>query len=248
MSRPRLHDALSALFEHKDPQKLTEIFKHESFLDFIRLHGIQEAGDEFTQAFIHKSFSHEYEVAHQEQLEFLGDAVLQLILTEELYQRFPRDAEGRLSKLRSLIVNEKSLAILARGLKLNDMILVGKGEFKKNLFDQDTVLADTFEAMLAVIYRKNGMEFTKKIFFKWLDQFQPGVLENDLESFDWKSQLQEKTLAKFKSLPKYTSAESGQNFLIELWIEGKKITEGVFPNKKAGEKELAESVIKKGLI
>ncbi|MFL5783300.1 MAG: ribonuclease III [Bacteriovoracaceae bacterium] len=248
MSRPRLHDALSALFEQKDSKNLTEIFKHPSFADFTRLQRIPETGDEFIQAFIHKSFSHEFEVAHQEQLEFLGDAVLQLILTEELYKRFPREAEGRLSKLRSSIVNEKSLATLARGLKLNEMILVGKGEFKKNLFEQDTVLADTFEAMLAVIYRKNGLEFTRKILFQWLDQFLPGVFENDLESFDWKSQLQEKTLAKFKTLPKYTSEERGQSFLIELWIEGKKITEGIFPNKKAGEKELAESVIKKGLI
>ena len=248
MSRPRLHDCLSALFEHKNPETLTALFSHEIFADFLKSHGIQEGKEEFVQAFIHKSFSHEYEVAHQEQLEFLGDAVLQLILTEELYKRFPHEPEGRLSKLRSSIVNEKSLAKLARALNLSDMILVGKGEFRKNLFDQDTVLADTFEAMLAVIYRKNGLEFTRTLFFRWLDEFLPGVFENDLESFDWKSRLQEATLAKFKSLPKYTSSEAGQGFLVELWVEGKKIAEGIFPNKKSGEKELAESAIKKSLF
>lgn len=248
MSRPRLHDSLSALFEHKNPENLTNVLENEVFPRFLSEHRISEGKSEFVQAFIHKSFSHEYEIAHQEQLEFLGDAVLQLILTEELYQRFPQSPEGRLSKLRSSIVNEKSLAVLARGLKLNEMIVVGKGEFRKNLFDQDTVLADTFEAMLAAIYRKNGLEFTRKLFFGWLDLYLPGVLENDLESFDWKSKLQEATLAKFKTLPKYTSAEAGQGFLIELWIEGKKIADGIFPNKKAGEKELAESAIKKGLI
>ena len=248
MSRPRIHDALTALFAQKDPQKLTALFEHESFQDFLSRHQIPHGGKEFTQAFIHKSFSHEYEVSHQEQLEFLGDAVLQMIITEELYERFPREPEGRLSRLRSSIVNEKSLATLARGLNLNELILVGKGEFRKNLFDQDTVLADTFEAMLAVIYRKNGLDFTRKLFFSWLEKFLPGVMESDLENFDWKSKLQEATLAKFKSLPKYTSSDRGQEFLIELWIEGKKITEGIFPNKKMGEKELAENVIKKGLI
>lgn len=248
MSRPRIHDALTALFAQKDPQKLTELFEHESFQDFLSRHQIAEGRKEFTQAFIHKSFSHEYEVAHQEQLEFLGDAVLQMLITEELYDRFPQEPEGKLSRLRSSIVNEKSLATMARGLKLNELILVGKGEFRKNLFDQDTVLADTFEAMLAVIYRKNGLAFTRKLFFGWLEEFHPGVMESNLENFDWKSKLQEATLAKFKSLPRYTSSDRGQEFLIELWIEGKKITEGIFPNKKLGEKELAENVIKKGLI
>ena len=247
MSRPRLHECLSELYAQKTPEHLTTLFQHEDFNVFRVRYGI-EGGAEFVQAFIHKSFSHEYSVAHQEQLEFLGDAVLQLILTEEIYQRFPEENEGRLSKLRSSIVNEKSLAILGRGLKLNELILVGKGEFTKNLFDQDAVLADTFEALLAVIYRKNGLEFTRNLLFQWLNEFRPGVFENDLESFDWKSKLQEATLAKYKSLPRYTSSDADQGFLIELWIEGTKIVEGIFPNKKAGEKELAENVIKKGLI
>ncbi len=248
MSRPRLHESLRALFEHKNPELLTALLRHEDFADFLKLHGISEGEGEFVQAFIHKSFSHEYEVTHQEQLEFLGDAVLQLILTEELYERFPLESEGRLSKLRSSMVNEASLATLARGLKLNELILVGKGEFRKNLFDQDTVLADTFEAMLAVIYRKNGMDFTRELFFSWLDLYLPGVFESDLKNFDWKSKLQEATLAKYKSLPKYTAIEKGQGFLVELWVEGKKITEGTYPSKKSGEKELAETVLKNGLI
>lgn len=248
MSRPRLHECLAALFSEKFPEQLTTLIQHEDFDHFRASFGIREGGAEFVQAFIHKSFSHEFEVAHQEQLEFLGDAVLQLLLTEELYQRFPTHPEGHLSKLRSSIVNEKSLAIIARGLRLNELILVGRGEFKKNLFDQDPVLADTFEAMLAVIYRKNGIAFTRELFFRWLDEFRPGVFENNLESFDWKSKLQEATLAKYKTLPKYTSSDADQGFLIELWIEGKKVVDGVFPNKKAGEKELAENVIKKGLI
>lgn len=248
MSRPRLHESLSALFEHKNPDNLMSLLKHEDFDDFLRLHGISEEKAEFVQAFIHKSFSHEYDVAHQEQLEFLGDAVVQFILTEELYHRFPQESEGRLSKLRSSMVNESSLAILARGLGLNELIIVGKGEFRKNLFDQDTVLADTFEAMLAVIYRKNGLDFTRNLFLKWLDAYRPGVFENDLANFDWKSKLQEKTLAQFKSLPKYTAFEKDQGFLIELWIEGKKITEGFFLSKRAGEKELAETVLKNALI
>ncbi len=131
---------------------------------------------------------------------------------------------------------------------MNELILVGKGEFKKKLFDQDTVLADTFEALLAVLYRNEGLEFTRKLFLEWVNEHLPGVFENDLSDFDWKSKLQEATLAKFKTLPKYTSSEQGNEFLIELWIEGKKLAQGIFPSKKSGEKELAESVLKKGLI
>lgn len=248
MSRPRLHDSLCALFEHKNPGNLTALLGHADLADFFRSQGISQAQDEYVQAFIHKSFSHEFEVAHQEQLEFLGDAVLQLILSEELYRRFPLEAEGRLSKLRSSIVNEKSLATIARGLKLGELLIVGKGEFKKRLFEQDAVLADTLEAFLAVLYRRTGLAVTRDLLLGWVEKYLPGAFENKLENFDWKSQLQEATLAKFKTLPRYTSADAAGGFLIELWIEGKKIAEGIFPNKKTGEKELAQTALKKNLI
>lgn len=247
MSRPRLHQFLEEVFESKD--ELNKLFQHPDFALFASTYNLKVPTQELAQAFTHKSFSHEFNMPHQEQLEFLGDAVLQLILTDELYKRFPEHKEGQLSKLRSAIVNEKSLSIIARGLLLNELLIVGKGEFRKKLFEQDAVLADTFEALLAQIYRFQGLEFTKELFLHWLGQFIPTAFDdNFLEHFDVKSKLQEMVLAKYKKVPKYTSKDVGDQFEIILWINELEAAKGIFPSKKLGEKELAQLVLKKGII
>ncbi|MFP5385726.1 MAG: ribonuclease III family protein [Bacteriovoracia bacterium] len=247
MSRPRLHELLLKVYEAKE--LLPELLTHPDFSTFCEKHGLEISPSDLIFAFTHKSFSHEFNVPHQEQLEFLGDAVLQLILTDELFERFPLEKEGHLSKLRSAIVNEKSLSTLARGLHLDDLIIVGKGEFKKELFHQDPVLADTFEALLAQIYRFHGLEFTKVLFLSWLKEFIPGAFEaNFLDHFDAKSKLQEKVLARYKKLPRYSAESVGDEFEVGLWINEELSASGVFPSKKQGEKELAQLVLKKGLI
>lgn len=249
MSRPRLNALLAQLFEHRDETLLNACLNHEDFQKFLEKYELQIPLNELVQALTHMSFSHEYNVPHQEQLEFLGDSVLQLILTDELYKRFPQENEGKLSKLRSAIVNEKSLSILALGIKLPELILVGKGEYKKNLFLQEVVLADTFEALLAQIFRFHGLDFTKKLFISWLNEFMPAALSFDfLENFDAKSKLQEFSLAKYKKLPRYTAESVGNQFEIKLWLNEELVASGVYNSKKTGEKELAENVIKKGLI
>jgi ribonuclease-3 len=229
--------------------QLESLLHHPDYLVFNNRHELKVPLRDLSTAFTHKSFSHEYNASHQEQLEFLGDAVLQFILTDELYLRFPEEKEGHLSKLRSAIVNEKSLSQIARGLNLSELLIVGKGEYKKGLYEQDSVIADTFEALLAQIYRFHGLEFTKNIFLKWLKEFIPAAFEeNFLDHFDAKSKLQEKVLAKHKKLPRYTSQNIGDEFEIKLWINEELFASGVFTSKKTGEKELAEEVIKKGLI
>lgn len=245
MSRPRLHQDLERVFESRD--LLKTLFQHEDFRSFSEKFKLQIPVNDLALAFTHKSFSHEFTVPHQEQLEFLGDAVLQLILTDELYARFPEEKEGHLSKLRSAIVNEKSLSGIARGLGLGELLIVGKGEYKKRLFEQDPVLADTFEALLAQIYRFHGIDFTKALFLSWLKEFIPGAFHaNFLADFDAKSKLQEKVLAKYKKLPRYTSENVGDDFEIGLWINDELSASGVFSSKKLGEKSLAEQVLKKG--
>jgi ribonuclease-3 len=242
-----LHQALEVVFETKTG--VSQLFSHEAFLEFISQQGLSSDVQELSRAFTHKSFSHEFNVHHQEQLEFLGDAVLQLILTDVLFRRFPDFKEGELSKLRSAIVNEKSLAHIAKGLKLDELIIVGKGEYRKKLFLQDTVLADTFEALLANMYLYNGIEFTKERFLLWLNTFIPEAFhDNFLDHFDAKSKLQELVLSKYKKLPKYTSETCGDHFEVTLWINELAVEKGIFPSKKSGEKELAQTVLKKGNI
>jgi ribonuclease-3 len=246
MSRPRLHTLLEEVFESKDAALMAHLYNHESFNEFIKIHSLNIPSKDLAEAFTHTSFSHEFGVPHQEQLEFLGDAVLQLILTDEIFKKFPQEKEGQLSKLRSAIVNEKSLAKIATGLGLGELIIVGKGEYKKNLFLQDAVLADTFEALLAQIFRFHGLEFTKSLYLSWLNKFIPGAFDkNFLVDFDAKSKLQEKVLAKYKKLPRYTSVDSGNEFEISLWVNDVVVAQGVYPNKKLGEKELAQEVLRK---
>lgn len=249
MNSRSFHDILNGILETKNLDDLKELFEVQDLHSFIEKHKLNFPVKDLLLAFTHKSFSHEFNVPHQEQLEFLGDAVLQLILTEELYRRFPEEKEGRLSKLRSALVNEKSLALMATGLGLDSFILVGRGEFKKRLFEQAVVLADTFEALLAQIYRFHGLEFTRELLLGWIDEFIPSAFdENFLDDFDAKSKLQEKVLAKYKKLPRYSSENHGDQFEVTLWINDEVAASGIFSSKKAGEKELAQETLKKGNI
>lgn len=247
--QPRLHQTLEELFLHKDPAVFQLCLNHPDYQNFMNTHGIKMPLSELVNVFTHTSFSHEYKAPHQEQLEFLGDAVLQLVLTEEIYGRWPTEKEGKLSKLRSALVNEKTLATIATYLKLGELILVGRGEFMKRLFEQETVLADTFEALLAQIYRHMGLQSTRELYFKWLHAAVPGALEwSFLNDFDSKSKLQELSLAKYKKLPRYTAEALADKFEVKLWLNEEMVASGVFSSKKSGEKELAQEVLKKNLI
>lgn len=249
MSRPRLHELLFQVFETRDNALLGALFTHDDFQTFMEKHDLTLSRKDLSLAFTHTSFSHEFNVPHQEQLEFLGDSVLQLILTDELVRKFPDGNEGQLSKLRSALVNENSLSIMATGLDLGSLLIVGKGEFRKKLFEQSAVLADTFEALLAQIYRHQGLEFTRALFLTWLNLYIPTAFDhNFLELFDSKSKLQERVLGKYKTLPRYSAENHGDQFEVVLWINDAEVARGIFPSKKFGEKELAQEVLKKEII
>ncbi|HXH29580.1 MAG TPA: ribonuclease III [Bacteriovoracaceae bacterium] len=247
--QPRIRELVLSLYETKSLAELENLLGHDEFHSFQELHRLEIPVKALVQAFTHTSFTHEYNSPHQELLEFLGDSVLQLILTDELFRRFPQANEGHLSKLRSSIVNEKSLSVLATALKLGDLVLVGRGEFKKKLFNHEAVLADTLEALLGQIYKYHGFDFTRSLFLGWLTEFLPDAFEEGaLKDFDFKSRLQEAVLAKYKKLPRYTSENRGEQFEISLWVNEELRARGVFASKRSGEKDLAEQVYKKGTI
>lgn len=249
MSQPRLHDSMLRLFGERDDTRLNECLNHIAFENFLKKHDLSLTLPQLAEVFTHTSFAHEYNVPHQEQLEFLGDSVLQLILTHELVLRFPQDNEGQLSKMRSRLVNEQSLANIASSLDLSELLLVGKGEFKKDLHLQESVLADTMEALLGQIYTYLGFDVAHKRFIHWLEASTQDVWKREtLEDYDPKSKLQEKSLAKFKKLPAYSAEPEGEKFLVKLWLNDELAASGVFNSKKSGEKELASSVLKKNII
>jgi ribonuclease-3 len=150
------------------------------------------------QALTHRSFSG----LHNERLEFLGDAVLGLIIAEILSERFPMASEGDLSRLRSILVQQATLAKLAREMKLGEALFLGSGECKTDGADRDSILSDAFEAVLAAVYLDGGLEEVRNIihlcFTPLLNTVQPG---NKLK--DGKTQLQELMQAQQLELPDY---------------------------------------------
>lgn len=245
MSHPRIHETLKALFESKDKSLLGGLFSHADFQAFALRIGSKLTAQEISSAFIHSSFSHEFGMKDQEVLEFLGDAVLGLVITEKIVSLYPALAEGKLSKMRSFLVNESSLSKLSRKLHLEELIVLGKGEFMKKTNEQDAVLADTFEALVAVLYKYEGLEFVRDFILNLFLTTNPEAFRmENLESFDAKSKLQEWSLKKYKKLPVYKAEARGDEFLVELFIDDKFISSDVFRSKKSGEKALAENFLK----
>jgi ribonuclease-3 len=244
MSQYSLHQQLHFLFSERNSEALRACLTHQDFQSFLTEHSLVIPVEKLVLAFTHSSFSHEYEVPHQELLEFFGDSVVQLIVTQELMKLYPNEKEGKLSKLRSSIVNEKTLAKVASFLELNRLLLVGKGEFKKELHLQETVLSDTMEALIGKIFNFHGLSLTSEKFLGWLRNAVPNAFNmENLEHYDVKSKLQEATLAKYKTLPRYTSDPAGEGFLVKLWVNEHLVAEGVYSSKKIGERELARRAL-----
>jgi len=159
-------------------------------------------------ALTHSSYANEQEFSDDnERLEFLGDAVLELSISEEGFKRYPDAPEGQLTRIRSQLVKEKSLADLARKLKLDKYIRLGKGEELQGGRDRDALLADAFEAVLGAVFLDAGFEVAKKVVL--------GIFENEWpkearlpENKDYKSRLQEVSQERFKDRPVYAMVDT----------------------------------------
>lgn len=151
------------------------------------------------QALTHRSAGY----PNNERLEFLGDAVLDLLIGEELYLRFPEATEGELTRLRSALVKGKTLAKLATELEIGDSLLLGSGEVKTGGNRRESILADALEAILGAIYLESGIEACRQRVKKWfkdrLEQMSLGVDEKDA-----KTRLQEFLQGQGMPLPEYT--------------------------------------------
>ncbi|KPK37077.1 MAG: hypothetical protein AMJ69_12620, partial [Gammaproteobacteria bacterium SG8_47] len=161
---------------------------------------------------------------HNERLEFLGDAVLDLIVSDDLYQSFPQATEGDLSRLRARLVKRDALAEAARRVELGTYIELGSGELKSGGFRRSSILADAFEAVIGAVYLDGGFEVVRALVRRLLAQeFSACDLETSLK--DPKTQLQEYLQARQQALPEYTVMEvSGepheQTFTVRCSAEG----------------------------
>ena len=202
-------------------------------------------------AFTHTSYANEHrllKISHNERLEFLGDAVLQLIISEYLYTKYPKRPEGDLSKLRSMIVREESLAGFARDCQFDHFIKLGRGEEKSGGRNRDTILGDLFEAFLGALLLDKGVEAVKSFLYQVMI---PKVEVGDFERVtDYKTKLQELLQINGDVEIAYqvvseTGPAHAKNFEVAVLINGRKSGQGQGRSKKLAEQEAAKNAFEK---
>jgi len=201
----------------------------------------------YEQALTHRSDAYERGGApHNERLEFLGDAVLGLIITDRLYRDQPDAAEGRLAKLRAATVSEPTLARVARGLGLGELIRLGRGEDASGGREKDSILADGLEAVIGAIYLDRGLRAARRVV---LALFGPELAELTArpEAVDAKTALQELLARQGRELPHYAIAEEGpdhdKRFLAEAQVDGEVMGVGRGRTKKEAEQGAAGQAV-----
>ncbi|MGT2846063.1 ribonuclease III [Streptococcus massiliensis] len=203
-------------------------------------------------AFTHTSYANEHrllKISHNERLEFLGDAVLQLIISQYLYSKYPKKPEGDLSKLRSMIVREESLAGFARDCQFDQYIKLGKGEEKSGGRERDTILGDLFEAFLGALLLDKDVEAVKDFLYQVMI---PKVEAGDFERVtDYKTKLQELLQVNGDvDIDYQVVAESGpahaKRFEVAVLVNGRTLGTGKGRSKKLAEQEAAKRAVEKG--
>jgi ribonuclease III len=197
------------------------------------------------RALMHRSFAYENGgLPTNERLEFLGDSVLGLIVTDTLFRKHPDLPEGNLAKLRAAVVNSRALAGVARGLRLGSYVRLGKGEEGTGGRDKSSILADTLEAVIGAVYLDGGMDAADPLVHRLFD---PVIARSARlgAGLDWKTSLQELTAAGDLGCPEYLVEESGpdhqKSFRAAARIGGEIWAEGEGRTKKEAEQQAAEA-------
>jgi ribonuclease-3 len=207
--------------------------------------------DLYQQAVTHKSFHNENptaSVGHNERLEFLGDAVLDLALSADLMTHFPDLTEGELSKMRASLVNESTLSEVAKELKLDAELRLGKGEQQTGGAMKPRLLASVFEALVGAVYQDSDFTTAQT----WIREvFQARFKELDLSlhyKSDYKTRLQEKLQGLYRQTPQYElEQQEGPDheklFYVTLKMDGRVLGQGVGRSKKQAEQEAARAAL-----
>ena len=201
------------------------------------------------EALRHSSYVNELadsNLRDNERLEFLGDAVLNLIVGHILMHRYPDIKEGELSRSRANLVNESQLAEMARSFELGEYILLGRGEIQTHGREKNSILADTYEAIVAAVYLDGGFDAAFKIIEANFLQL-INALHSAVNNYDFKSRLQEMLQVGQGSMPKYSIIrEEGPDHDKTFWIELKAVdieTQGSGKSKKAAEQDAARKAL-----
>lgn len=206
--------------------------------------------DYLIQAFIHRSYLNEnpeFYLSHNERLEFLGDAVLELIVTEYLYKKYPEKPEGELTNWRAALVNAKMLTKIAEDLGFNDFLLLSRGEAKEEGKARQYILANTFEAFIGSLYLDSGYDKSKEFINKHLVIHLDEIIENKTYK-DSKSKFQEEAQERVGITPAYkVLKESGPDhkkiFVVGVFLKEEKISEGNGSSKQEAEEQAAKNAL-----
>lgn len=203
------------------------------------------------QAFTHRSYLNEktsHSVSHNERLEFLGDAVLELVSTEYLYKKFPEKPEGELTSLRAALVNSEALAKIARALGMNDFLLLSKGEKKDTGKARQYILANAFEALVGAVYLDQGYAHVESFIEKNAFEDLPEILKNNLWR-DNKSFFQEKAQETTGITPCYKvlkewGPDHNKHFEVGVFLGSELIGSGEGMSKQEAEQNAASDGLK----
>ncbi|WP_114559019.1 ribonuclease III [Desertihabitans aurantiacus] len=197
----------------------------------------------FELAVTHRSFAYENGgLPTNERLEFLGDSVLGVVVTEHLYRTHPDLSEGRLAKLRAAVVNARALAGVARGLEVGPHIRLGRGELNSGGHDKSSILADTMEALIGAVHLAHGVEGSARFVHHLFDPLMEAAA-NLGAGLDWKTSVQELAAGAGLGIPAYTITEAGPDHAkeFEAWLVlgEEQFGPGQGRNKKQAEQEAA---------
>jgi ribonuclease-3 len=202
------------------------------------------------EALTHPSLRHETKKQHfdNQRLEFLGDAVLQLVITEYLYESFSREAEGHLTKLRSRLVSRESLKQHALALDLGQHLMLGRGEEASGGRNRDSTLADAFEALLGAIYLDSNLKTVRKVILRQMGSELAQIAEDPVD-INPKGQLQELLQAISPRSPLYelisqAGPEHQKTFVVRVIWEGKNLGQGTGRSKKYAETAAAVEALR----
>ena len=196
------------------------------------------------EALTHKSYKQPYD---NERLEFLGDAVLDLVVGEYLFRKFKNSDEGKLSKIRASLVNETGFDKLARALNLGDYILLSNAEDNNGGREKSSLLSNAFEAIMGAIYLEGGLKKVEEIAIRLIEENHKEISLDSLFR-DYKTTLQELTQARFGITPEYKVIASRgpdhkKEFEVAVFIEDREYARAVGKSKKIAQQEAAKSAV-----
>jgi len=197
------------------------------------------------EALTHKSYKKPY---NNERLEFLGDAVLDLIVGEYLFNKFKNSNEGILSKIRASLVNEQGFTMIARTIRLGEYIYISAAEENNNGRDKPSLLSNAFEAVIGAIYLEAGLEKAREISIALIEECHPKI-DLDALSKDFKTALQELTQATHGITPTYELLDTSgpdhkKEFVIAVTLDGKTIAKAKGRSKKDAQQKAAQIALK----